>query len=67
MSDEESSQQRRSVRDRRVSKRVLAHESQVSLAKLLLRLCDSIGAVDSDQELLDLYNEVKPIAERKLR
>ncbi len=67
MSDEESSQQIRRVRDRSVSKRMLAHQSQVSLAKLLLRLCDALGSGDHDQEFLDLYNEVKPIAERKLR
>ncbi len=67
MSDEKSTQQRRSVRDRRVSKRVLAHNREVSLAKLLLRLCDTIGAIDSDQELLELYNDVKPIAESTLR
>ncbi len=67
MSDEKPAQQRRIVRDRSVSRRMLAHQSQVSLAKLLLRLCDALGAGDRDQEFLDLYNEVKPIAERKLR
>ncbi len=67
MSDEKPAQQTRSVRDRSVSRRMLAHQSQVSLAKLLLRFCDALGAGDRDQEFLDLYNEVKPIAERKLR
>ncbi len=68
MSDHEKpTQQRRRVRDRTVSKRMLAHQSQMSLAKLLLRLCDTIASDDRDQEFLDLYNEVKPIAERKLR
>ncbi len=67
MSDEESSQQTRRVRDRSVSRRMLAHQSQVLLAKLLLRLCDHVGSGDYDQRFLDLYNEVKPIAERKLR
>ncbi len=67
MSDEKSSQQRRSVRDRSVSKRVLAHNREVLLARMCLRLCEIIGSLDTDQELLWLYNDVKPIAESTLR
>ncbi len=60
-------QQTRTQRPRNVSRQVLATAREVSLAKLLLHLCNIVGAGDRDQEFLELYNEVKPIAEGVLR
>ncbi len=62
-----SGQQTRRVRDRSVGREVLASAREVSLAKLLLYLCDRLGAQDSSQEFVELYNSVKPIAESTLR
>ncbi len=60
-------QQFRAVRDRSVGREVLASAREVSLSKLLLYICDRLGAQDSSQEFLELYNSVKPIAESTLR
>ncbi len=60
-------QQTRTQRDRNLSRAMLASSREVSLAKLLLRLCDTLVFEDDDQEYLDLYNDVKPIAEGVLR
>ncbi len=68
MDDENTSgQQSRSQRPRNLSRQMLATPREVSLAKLLLHLCNIVGAGDRDQEFLELYNEVKPIAEGVLR
>ncbi len=60
-------QQTRTQRDRNLSRAMLASPREVSLAKLLLSLCDHVGSGDYDQNFTDLYNEVKPIAEGVLR
>ncbi len=60
-------QQFRRVRDRGVGREVLASAREVSLAKLLLRLCDHVGSGDYDQDFVKLYDSVKPIAESTLR
>ncbi len=71
MSDEKhlklTGQQSRTQRPRNLSRQMLASPREVSLAKLLLHLCDKVGSRDGDQEFVDLYNEVKPIAEGILR
>lgn len=36
---------------------------EVLLARMLLRVADAIGASDADQEWVELYNEIKSIAE----
>ncbi len=63
----DNAQQRRKPRDRSVSREVLASPREVSLAKLLLHVANELGARDNDQEFLELYNAVKPIAEGALR
>ncbi len=40
---------------------------EVSLARLLLRVAESVASQDRDQEFLEVYNEVKLIAEPLLR
>jgi len=49
------------------SVRVLANDWEVLLARLLLRVCDTVADSDRDQEFLDLYNSLKPLAEKTLR
>ncbi len=56
----------RRFRNRAISTDVLVTEREVSLARLLLFLCDTALNSD-DQAYIDLYNEVKPIAESVLR
>lgn len=40
---------------------------EVLLARLLLRIADTIASKDKDQEFTELYNECKRIAEPALR
>ncbi len=40
---------------------------EVSLARLLLRIASRVASQDRDQEFLEVYNEVKMIAEPLLR
>lgn len=47
--------------------RVLANSWEVLLARLLLRLCDRVAESDRDQEFVELYNSIKPLAEKALR
>lgn len=49
------------------SPRVLANDWEVLLARLLLRVCDTVAESDRDQEFLELYNGLKPLAEKALR
>ncbi len=46
---------------------VLATKWEVLLARMCLRLCEESGAKDADQEMLAMYNELKPLAEHVLR
>jgi len=46
---------------------VLAKARKVSLASVLLRTLERLCANDGDQVFLDLYNELKPLAERGIR
>ncbi len=47
--------------------RVQATAWEVVLARAVIKICDEIGLKDRDQEWLELYNTLKPLAEHKLR
>lgn len=47
--------------------RVLANDWEVLLARLLLRVCNTVAEADRDQEFLELYDSIKPLAEKTLR
>ncbi len=47
--------------------RVLATEWEVLLARMLLRLADKIASADEDQEFIELYNAIRPLAEHHIR
>ncbi len=59
--------ERRHSRDRSKSRRVLATEREVLLARLLLSLCDQVAKHDRNQEFIELYNSVKALAEPIVR
>ncbi len=40
---------------------------EVSLARLLLRIAEHVSSADRDQDFIEVYNEVKVIAEPLLR
>ncbi len=46
---------------------MLATKREVLLARLLLRVCDALALEDADQEFIELYNSIKPIAEALVR
>ena len=46
---------------------VLAPPRKVSLALVLLRVLEVLVEQDRDQRFVYLYNELKPVCERKLR
>ncbi len=47
--------------------RVQATQWEVILARAVIKICDEIGLKDADQEWLDIYNTLKPLAEHTLR
>ncbi len=63
----EKEQHKRSRRNTRTSRMVLPSEREVLLARLLLRVADKAAYDDADQEFLELYNDVKSIAEDIVR
>ncbi len=62
-----SSKQLKGRSPMRVRKALYPTHREVLLARLLLLVADNIGRFDQSQEYLDLYNEVKLIAEPILR
>ncbi len=58
---------RRTARDRKFSRKMLATQREMLLAQLLLLICDRVASTDEDQDFVSLYNSVKPIAEGVLR
>ncbi len=57
----------RTVRDRSLSRAVLATKREVLLARVCLYLLEKYVSTDKDQEFIGLYNELKPLAERVAR
>ncbi len=55
------------VSDTTPSSTMLASARKMPLARVLLDLLAVIIEKDSDQRFVDLYNELKPRCERKLR
>lgn len=47
--------------------RVLAPTRRVSVASVLLRTLEALSSKDEDQVFTDLYNELKPFCEERLR
>lgn len=50
-----------------VRKTMFPNHREVLLARLLLQVADRIAGEDEDQEFIQLYNEVKAIAEPVVR
>ncbi len=63
----QATQFRRSRSNPRTSRTMLPSKREVLLARLLLRVADTVAARDRDQEFLELYNEVKSICEDIVR
>ncbi len=49
------------------SSQLLAKKRKVLLPELLLRILQVLTDNDSDQRYIDIYNELKPDVERRLR
>lgn len=55
------------AKPRNVRRSMFPTEREVLLARLLLRVADTVAAEDQDQEFLDLYNDIRAFAEPVLR
>ncbi len=67
---DKSDEKRTFVREQRphgVSRELLPSPREVLLARLLLRVADSIAGNDRDQEFIELYNECKTLGEAGVR
>lgn len=57
----------RNSRNDRSSRGVLVTKRELLISQMLLLLADRIARDDEDQEFIELYNAIKPLAEGVLR